>query len=26
LAHLRVWECQCFAAIPKELCTKGGPR
>jgi len=25
LSHLRVWGCQCFAAIPPELCTKGGP-
>ena len=26
LAHLRVWGCQCFVAIPPELRTKGGPR
>ena len=26
ISHLRVWGCQCFAAIPKELRTKGGPR
>ena len=26
LSHLRVWGCQCFVAIPKELRTKGGPR
>jgi hypothetical protein len=26
LSHLRVWGCQCFALIPPELCTKGGPR
>ena len=25
LSHLRVWGCQCFVAIPPELCTKGGP-
>jgi hypothetical protein len=26
LSHLRVWGCQCFAHIPEELRTKGGPR
>jgi len=26
LAHLWVWGCQCFVAIPQELRTKGGPR
>jgi hypothetical protein len=26
LAHLRVWGCQCFVAIPSELRAKGGPR
>ena len=25
LSHLRVWGCQCFVAIPPELCSKGGP-
>jgi len=25
LSHLRVWGCQCFVAIPPELCDKGGP-
>ena len=25
LSHLWVWGCQCFVAIPLELCTKGGP-
>ena len=25
LSHLRVWGCQCFVAIPQELCSKGGP-
>ena len=25
LSHLRVWGCQCFVAIPPELCAKGGP-
>ena len=25
LSHLRVWGCQCFVAIPPELCLKGGP-
>jgi len=25
LAHLWVWGCQCFVAIPQELHTKGGP-
>ena len=26
VSHLQVWGYQCFAAIPKELCTKGGSR
>jgi len=26
LSHLRVWGCQCFIAIPPELCLKGSPR
>ena len=26
LSHLRVWGCQCFVALPKELRAKGGPR
>jgi hypothetical protein len=25
LSHLRVWRCQCFVAIPPELCPKGSP-
>ena len=25
LSHLRVWGCQCFALIPPELRSKGGP-
>lgn len=26
LSHLCQWECQCFATIPPELCTKARPR
>jgi len=26
LSHLRVWGCQCFVAIPGELCDKAGPQ
>ena len=26
LSHLRVWGCQCFVALPKEIRAKGGPR